>query len=337
MITTPSLRGCRIAVTGASGFIGTHLVEALLEAGASVWALNRRGEGFRHLCSRPFEFLNCDLSNMSQVRAAFAISRPVLVYHLASHRDAAETYEQASAAIQGNVALTLNCLEASRLVGARVFIYGDSAKVYGRSPLPHRAATPTEPLSSYAVTKAAGWALCDLYRRVHGLCTVSVRPTLIYGPQQKFNLFSAVIDSALKGQPIRLAGGTQTRDPLYIDDAIRAYSAAGILGPSISGQVINIGGGNEKSVAELARITVELMGSDVPVSCSPADMRPTDTERSYCDNLEASGILGWKPQVDLRIGLLRTIEAILADKRSTLPLAAATEYRSTLRIGSRLV
>lgn len=334
MISKVALHGCRTLVTGASGFIGSHLVEALLDAGALVWALHRRAEVYRHTRSRAIEFVHCDLSNMKQVRAAFAISRPMLVYHLAGHPDAAETYEQASAAIQGNAVLTLNCLEASRITGARAFVYGDSAKVYGRSPLPHRPSTPPDPLSSYAVTKVTGWALCEVYRRVHGLCTVSLRPTIIYGPRQRFNLFTAVIESALKCQPIRLAGGSQTRDPLYIEDAVRAYVMAGVLAEHISGQVINIGGGNEQSVADLARLTVELLGSDVPVICSPADMRPTDTERSYCDNGEANRILGWKPQIDLRTGVYRTIEAIIAENMSSVPIAPAAKLGSTYQLGA---
>ncbi|HEY7617800.1 MAG TPA: NAD-dependent epimerase/dehydratase family protein, partial [Terriglobales bacterium] len=171
--------GKRVLVTGGSGFLGSHLVEHLVREGATVAALARTEGKLAAITPPPdYLFLRCDLTDEEQARRAIEGFAPQILYHFASHPDGRESFEQANAAIRGNLLATLNALEAFRRCGGQLFVYGDSCKVYGDCQVPYRASMPLKPTSSYAISKAAGWQLCELYRRQYGLACVSVRPTL---------------------------------------------------------------------------------------------------------------------------------------------------------------
>jgi nucleoside-diphosphate-sugar epimerase len=215
--------------------------------------------------------------------------------------------------------MTLNALEAFRLASGKLFVYGDSCKVYGNCNVPYLEAMPAQPISAYAIAKSAGWQLCDLYSRVHNLCAVSIRPTMIYGPRQSFNLISFVVDCVLDGKrEVVLDGGSQTRDPLYVDDAVAAFVSTACLGSTLSRRIVNIGGGNEQSVLQLAELVLELMDADLRVVEAPSRTRPTETKRSYCDNRESRTMLDWQPRVSLREGLSRTIEYLVQSRGLSL-------------------
>jgi nucleoside-diphosphate-sugar epimerase len=296
-------------VTGAGGFIGARLVSRLTSAGAEVLALGRslgRLEEVEH--PRLFSFVQSGLDDAAELIDLVETFAPEVVYHLASTPDGRESFQQVRASIEGNLVPTLNLLEAVRAAGGGLFVYADSSKVYGDADVPFRPDQRADPLSSYAIAKAAGWDFCRYYARLHGLDVVSVRPTLIYGPGQGINLLQYVIECVLEGKAkVRLDGGDQTRDPLFLEDAVDAYLAVARHPAPVSGQVVNIGGGRECSVAELARMIVKMMGADLPVEAVEARKRPTETRRSYCDNAEAIQRLGWRPRTDLEAGLRRTI------------------------------
>jgi UDP-glucose 4-epimerase len=165
-----------------------------------------------------------------------------------------------------------------------------------------------DPRSSYAISKLAGWEHAKLYARLHGFSVLALRPTLIYGPGQGHNLISALADSAKRRVPeVRLAGGSQTRAPLFIDDAIEAFVRAAELGAELSGHVINLGGPTEHAVSEIASLTLSVLGSSAQVQVDTA--RATETSRSYCDNLGAKRLLDWEPQTGLLAGLEKTLRA----------------------------
>jgi len=336
--TSPNraLAGKRTLVIGGGGFLGSHLVERLIESGAVVGALARRRGKLAGICEGArCVFMACDLHDAEQTRRAVAGFAPQIVFHLAARPDANEDFNQARAAIETNLIGTLNALEAFRLCDGELFIYGDSVKVYGDGGAPYRSAMPLRPLSSYAIARAAGWQLCELYRRVHGLAVVSVRPTLIYGPRQGHNLISFVVDSTLaRSGEIRLDGGDQTRDPLFIDDAGEAFLAVAARGAQLAGSIVNIGGGEERTVAEIARLIVELMGGDTPVVINPQRRRPTETQRSYCDNVEAAVWLGWQPRTDLRAGLRETITYLLRQRAEESRPFGHTDDRAALNVFS---
>lgn len=302
----------RVLVTGGTGFIGSHVAMRLEREGAVVGLLARNAS--RNLPSRgSFQAIDCDLRDAAATPQLIAEFRPEVILHFAAQADGREHFGQSHACLDTNLGGVINLLEGLRLCGSGTLVYGDSCKVYGNADVPYRESTPTAPASSYAIAKVAGWQFCQLYQRLHGLRVVSVRPTLIFGPRQKFNLVSCVVDCVMKGKDaINLDGGRQTRDPLYIDDAVEAWTAVVRRHRALSGRVINIGGGMEIAVADIARTILELMGADIPIVEAPEQARPTEMWRSYCDNAEAEQALAWRPKVDLREGLRRTIDHLLA-------------------------
>lgn len=315
------LAHCRVLITGAGGFLGSHLVEGLTNLGAEVMGVSRSRGNLDLLPPGFCAFKACDLREREAIANICRSFRPQIVFHLASQRDASEGYSQAQACLEGNLTATLNVLDGACQSSAEAFIYGDSCKVYGSCDVPFRESTPARPLSSYAATKAAGWEYCLLYARLHEIAVVSIRPTIIYGPRQSFNLITHVTESVMAGRrEIRLDGGSQTRDPLYIDDAIGAFIQAGRFSPQLRGRVINIGGGREITVADLAGETLRVLNRKLPIVCDSSRRRLTETQRSYCDNAEARQLLAWFPRVSLSEGLRQTVEFLMATK--AMPYAA---------------
>jgi len=304
-----TLKGSRILVTGAGGFIGSHLVPRLQAEGACVGAVARDAEQLR--ASRGTVRIVVDLCNEDDTQSAVTHFAPNIVFHLAAHPDRSECFRQAASALQCNTMMTLNLLEACRIAGTHLFVFGDSTKVYGNAPVPYSAAQTPQPLCSYAISKLAGWELCRLYQKLYEIDVVSVRPTIVYGPGQGTNLISSIASRLLRGETtIQLMGGTQTRDPLYIDDAIDAFVRAAERGHELSGEVITIGGGCEQSVYSLALKVAEACGIPANIEVSEAQLRPNDTLRSFCDNREAMDRLGWMPRTSFEYGLDQTLAAM---------------------------
>lgn len=296
----------RVLVTGAGGFIGSALVHRLTSLGAEITAVARRPCRLDP-CAKAYRFVPCDLRVAEQIQAVVEVAQPQLVFHLAAQPDSAEGSQQTQAVIQHNVVGLSHLLDALMNVPEVSLIYGDSAKVYGNGAVPYRSDQALDSLSTYAVTKEAGWRLIDVYRRVHGLHAAGLRPTLVYGPGQSFNLFTYLINAVNSGcDEIALDGGAQTRDPLFIDDVVDAFVAAAAHMSRIDGISLPIGGDREMSVADITRLTVRLLGGRQKVQVRPTCVRPTETLRSWCDNAEAKALLKWSPRVSFEEGMLRT-------------------------------
>jgi UDP-glucose 4-epimerase len=303
-----TLSGKRILVTGASGFLGSHLIKRLVAEGAVVAGISRNEGILQGAAGLPFRFIRCDICDPNEAIEAIISFLPHILFHLAAHPDGAESFTQFRQAVALNLLGSINVLEGFRLSKGGLFVYGDSTKVYGTAAAPYSSATDPLPTSSYAIAKLSGWQFCKLYQRLYGMASVSVRPTMIFGPRQNHNLISFVIESLTRGVPeIRLDGGSQTRAPLYIDDAIDAFVEIAKRGAALAGRVINIGGAVELPVSDIARLIVSAMGKNTPVVSVRAQTRPTDVERSSCRNEEAWQLLTWLPKTDLVTGLSRTI------------------------------
>lgn len=316
---TAQPRRMRTLVTGAGGFIGATLVNRLVELGTDVVAVARR-PGRLEASAPGYRFVACDLRSAEQVLVAVQAAQPQVVFHLAAHPDAKENGRQVQEAIQHNIVGLANLLDAMMTLPAVSLVYGDSAKVYGNGGVPYRSDQALEPLSSYGVSKAAGWHLIDLYRRVHGLQATGLRPTLVYGPGQGFNLFTFLINAVASAtDEIPLDGGSQTRDPLYIDDMVEALIAVSRNIRQLNGMNLPIGGNHEMSVEEIARTTVRLLGGKQRVVVRPGNVRPTETMRSWCDNREATALLGWSPRMSFEAGILETARHLLRTTPAILP------------------
>jgi UDP-glucose 4-epimerase len=303
-----TLSGRRVAVIGGTGFIGSHLTERLVAEGAEVLAVARSTAraaslaAVRHDCLLALADV-CDGDAMIRVMRRF---RPSVVFHLASHPDGGESFGHISEGMRVNGLGLINALQAAVATNCELFVYGASAKDYGNAPVPYRASHTVAPVCSYAILKSAGWQLCQLVSAFSGVKTVALRPTFVYGPRQGRNVITHVHECVTAGRPVRLMGGHQTRDPLYIDDAVDAFVAAACA-PAAWGHAIPIGGGQELTVRALCETAIAAFGVAVPVVAGAEPPRMTEIWRSSSDNADAYRLLGWQPRVSLAEGMARTI------------------------------
>lgn len=307
-------RGLSALVTGGAGFIGGHLVEALLESGCRVRVLDDFATGREQNlagCRDRIELLRGD------VRDAAAVARAVegvdWVFHQAALPSVPRSVREPLLTHEVNVGGTLQILEASRRAGVRRVVYAASSSAYGNTPeLPKRETMPATPLSPYALQKYSGEVYCRLYTELYGLETVALRYFNVYGPRQDpRSEYAAVIprfiEACLAGKPARIHGdGGQTRDFTFVADAVRAnlLAAASEKAP---GQVMNVAGGRRISILELWRAVCREVGRELDPVHEPG--RAGDVRDSLADLSRASELMGYAPTVDLQEGLRRTLAA----------------------------
>jgi NAD dependent epimerase/dehydratase len=327
-----TLQGEAALVTGAGGFIGSHLTERLVREGAQVRALvrytSRRDEGFLSalpddICSQ-LHVVHGDVRDIKTVREAVQSVR--FVFHLAALVGIPYSYLHPQEVIETNVIGTANVLLSARDNGdiQRVLLTSTS-EVYGTAQyVPINEAHPLQPQSPYSATKIAADALGTSFQRSFKTPVVLVRPFNAYGPRQSMRaVIPTIIVQALTRDQVMLGALHPTRDFTYATDTADGFVRAATA-PGAVGQAINVGSGQEISIGDLARLIVKLVGRDVPVVQDPQRLRPasSEVERLCADNTLARDILSWKPQVSLEEGLQRTIDWI----RDSLDLYRPDEY-----------
>jgi UDP-glucose 4-epimerase len=297
----------RVAVLGGTGFIGSHLVKRLVQDGLDVLVVARSEARLSNIDTprRSWNLAICDICQRDEVVDAIGSFKPEAVFHLAADPDGAESFDQFTRVAQSIVTGTVNALEASQLSGAGLFIYADSSKVYGNAEVPYTKDLNPRPICSYAIAKAAAWQMCQLASSFSDLQVCSLRPTFVYGPRQNYNLITYVRDCSRKGQPICLQGGSQTRDLLYVDDVVSAFTAV-LTSPSAWGHAIPVGSGRSLSVTDLCRVILRVLGADAEIRANAHLPRLTEIWQMQCDNSDAKALLDWSPQTSLEEGLART-------------------------------
>ncbi|MGQ8367330.1 NAD-dependent epimerase/dehydratase family protein [Glaciecola sp. 1036] len=308
----------RVLITGAGGFIGSHIVESLLSdlsiPNSHILALSRKRGKLDHILHKDqINFVPCDLLDQEKISQTVVDFNPHIIFHMASQPDASEGFQQSVDTVDVNIQGTINLLDAfTKSNNPEVIVYGDSAKVYGTNAVPYSSKTPVGPNSSYAISKIAGWEYAKLFGNLHGFNAVSVRPTLVYGARQPLNLIKFVINCALRGdKSITLDGGLQTRAPLYIDDAVDAYLLSLEHAYSVHGSVINVSGAEELSVQLIANTIIDMMKADTSIIINQQKIRPTEMQRSYSDISEAKAMIGWSPKFNLSDGLKVLIDELV--------------------------
>jgi UDP-glucuronate 4-epimerase len=309
-------------VTGCAGFIGSHLAEECLDRGDRVvgidvltdyYDVGQKRANLAHLLAHPrFEFHERDLLDGFD---EFAEGVDV-VYHQAGQPGVRASWrEQFDEYLARNIAATQRVLEACLLHGVRRVVYASSSSVYGNAeqyPVNERALP--QPFSPYGVTKLAGEHLCSLYAANFGLSVVSLRYFTVYGPRQRPDMAAhRLFEAALTGVAFPLFGtGEQVRDFTFVGDAVRAnlMAADADLDP---GLVFNIAGGGECSMLQHIALVEEVSGCPVPIDPRPGESG--DVRRTGGSTTAARKLLGWKPEVPLRLGLERQYEWHLARQR----------------------
>ena len=300
-------------VTGGAGFIGSHLVEALLARGRKVRVLDNFSTGDpANLAAVRDEVEVIDADVTDRAALARAVRGVDLVFHQAALASVPRSVADPAATHEACATGTLNVLLAARDAGVRRVVYAASSSAYGNSErLPKREGDPTGPLSPYAVAKLAGEHYCAAFSEVYGLETVRLRYFNVFGPRQSPDSpYAAVIPLFLRAMlagrsPLIHGDGQQSRDFTFVEDVIQANLLAAEA-PGVSGRVYNVACGRRTSLLELVATINTLLRTDIaPTHDAP---RPGDVRHSQADVSRAGADLGYRPRTDIVSGVRRCIE-----------------------------
>ena len=311
----------RALVTGGAGFIGSHLVEALLERGDEVVVADDLSSGREANIGAAIEqgtpLVVGDIRDAGLVGGLVRRARPDVVFHFAAQIDVRVSVSKPALDAEVNVAGTINLLEAARSSGVRRFVYASTGgAIYGEGEPPFPEDAPIRPLSPYGQAKYAAEGYCDLYRRLHGVSTINLRLANIYGPRQdplgEGGVIAIFCGKLLRGErPVVYGDGRQTRDYVYVGDVVKAALVASESG--LHG-AYNVGRGEETSVLELTewlrRLGRELGvlgGSSFEPSFAPT--RHGEVRRNSLDPAKARSELGFEADTALDDGLRRTLRS----------------------------
>ena len=301
-------------VTGGAGFIGSHIASALAAAGARLRIIDDLSTGYRENLEQikgDVDFVQGSLAEEKSLRRA--LEGVELVFHEAAIPSVPRSIENPRQTHIASVESTFSLLLAAREMNVRRIVYAASSSAYGDQPiLPKVENMLPEPLSPYAVAKLVGEHYCQVFTRVYGLETISLRYFNVFGPRQDpSSQYSGVISrfiSALLGdeRPVIYGDGEQSRDFTYIDNVVDANLKAAETARGI-GEVINVANGERISLNQLLNELKSLTGKvDVVADYQPP--RPGDVKHSLADISRARARLGFEPRIDLRTGLQLTID-----------------------------
>ena len=315
-----TLKDLPVLVTGAGGFIGSRLTEALCARGARVRAFvrynSRADTGLLKLLPaevlRSVEVIMGDLLDEDALEKA--ASGTALVFHLGALISIPYSYQHPVEVVRANILGTLAVLQACRKAGCRV-IHTSTSEVYGSAlRVPIDEQHPLQGQSPYSASKIGADKLVESYYCAFGVPAFTIRPFNTYGPGQSARaIIPTIITQALQAEEIHLGNLDALRDFTYLDDTVAAFIKAAET-PGIDGETFNLGSGHEVSIRELSEEIVALTGSRARVVVDEERLRPEKSEvvRLLADNSKARRVLGWAPQVELREGLTRTIAWVRA-------------------------
>lgn len=307
----------RALVTGGAGFIGSTLVDRLLDEGHEVTVVDDLSRGREENLARArgvgdrFAFHLLDMTDPAMGDLVARIA-PEVIFHLAAQIDVRVSVEDPVHDARVNVVGTVQLAEAARRAGVRRIVFTSSGgSIYGPvTDLPVAESRPVDPLSPYAAGKVAGEIYLEMFSRLYGIEWAGVAPANVYGPRQDPHGEAGVVaifaQRLLAGRPTRVFGdGGNTRDYVYVDDVVDAFVRAATV-PAAAGLRFNVGTGVETSDRQLHTLVAEAAGSGDDPEYAPA--RLGDVARSALDAGRAAEVLGWSPQVTIREGVERTVD-----------------------------
>ena len=293
----------RAAVTGGAGFIGSHVVDALVARGDEVYVVDNFATGRRENLNEAATVMEIDIRE--PLAGLFEEIQPELVVHLAAQADVGTSVERPLFDAEVNVVGTLNVLEAARPHGAQLVFSSTGGAIYGECERPAREEDERRPVSPYGTAKLAAEEYLATWNRLHGTRHVALRFANVYGPRQLAKLEGGVVaifmDRLRAGESVTIFGdGEQTRDYVYVGDVVRAVLAA----VGRDGGVFNVGTATETSVNQLFEGCRRVAGVETQPTYAAA--RPGDALRSVVDVSRSERELGWRPQTQLEEGLRLT-------------------------------
>ena len=312
-------RGKKVLVTGAGGFIGSHLAERLAGLGAQTRAFvrytSRINWGLLEALPQgeldKIDVVTADLRDTDAVRRA--VQGVDVIFHLAAFTSVPYSFISPREAIETNIIGTLNLLTAARENDVKTVVHISTSEVYGTAQyVPIDESHPLQAQSPYSASKIGAEKIAESFYRAYDLPIAIIRPFNACGPRQSGrNIIPTIIVQALTRSKVVLGSLRPTRDFTYVGDEVDAFLKVA-ESPRAVGEVINIGSSFEISMADLAQRIFSLMGKDMKVVSDPSRLRPLggEVERLWCDNTKAKEILGWQPRVSLDEALKKTIEWI---------------------------
>ena len=293
----------RAAVTGGAGFIGSHVVDALVARGDEVYVVDNFATGRRENLNEAATLMEIDIRE--PLAGLFEEIQPELVVHLAAQADVGTSVERPLFDAEVNVVGTLNVLEAVRPHGTQLVFSSTGGAIYGECERPALEEDERRPVSPYGTAKLAAEEYLATWNRLHGTRHVALRFANVYGPRQLAKLEGGVVaifmDRLRAGESVTIFGdGEQTRDYVYVGDVVRAVLAA----VGRDGGVFNVGTATETSVNELFDGCRRVAGVETQPTYAAA--RPGDALRSVVDISRSERELGWRPQTPLEEGLRLT-------------------------------
>jgi NAD dependent epimerase/dehydratase len=311
-----NLKSLRVFVTGADGFIGSHLTEMLVERGANVRALSLYNSFSNWAwleytkCLSSIEIVSGDIRDANFVRK---VTRDVdVIFHLAALIAIPYSYIAPDSYVQTNISGTLNVIQAGLENGVQRLIHTSTSEVYGTARyVPINEAHPLQPQSPYSATKIAADAIALSFFHTFNLPVTVARPFNTYGPRQSARaVIPTIIIQILSGEKvIKLGSLHPTRDFNYVEDTCRGLLTLAECDDAV-GQTVNIGSCSETSIGDLANLIKQLLNADTAIVEDDVRTRPTGSEvdRLVCDNMKIKQLTGFQTEFDLRAGLIKTIE-----------------------------
>jgi dTDP-glucose 4,6-dehydratase len=313
-----SWQGKRVLVTGAGGFIGSHLVERLVALGARTRALVRYTSSATwgwlddSTCRNDVEVIAGDLRDSHGMRRTVAGIE--YVFHLGALIGIPYSYHAPESYVETNIAGTINVLQAAREAGVARVIHTSTSEVYGTAQyVPIDEKHPLVGQSPYSASKIGADKLAEAFHLSFGMPVVTVRPFNTYGPRQSARaVIPTIVTQCLAGDSVRLGNLAPKRDLTFVSDTVEGFLCAAVASDAALGKTVNLGTGIDISIGDLAQKIVGLTGKSVSIVADEQRVRRSgsEVERLLADNRLAQQLIGWTPQVTLDEGLRLTIDWI---------------------------
>jgi dTDP-glucose 4,6-dehydratase len=306
-------KGKKVLVTGADGFVGSHLTEKLLEDGADVSVFIRSASGTTGYRLKNISHLEDEVAIIAgDIGSADSINLikeddPDIIFHLAAIAYVNFSFDHPLEVMKVNLGGTVNVLEAARDLDLERIVITSSSEVYGTAQTSSiDEKHPLNPTSPYAASKAAADRYAYSYGRTYGLPIAIIRPFNTYGPRHTYDVIPKFIGLVLKGKPPTIYGsGEQSRDFTYVSDTVRAFLFMGSSKKAM-GEVVNFGTGKDVKIKDLAYAIIRIAGARLePVFLKE---RMAEVDRLCCNYEKAKRLFGWMPRVTLEDGLKRNID-----------------------------